>query len=113
MQAHSTVKSHTTTENTQDPTLQFTVNMPPRAASSHLVEGAMAASWDHHDDEEEDGPFHQFHACRAQLASPGKEAEGLLHQMVHSSPTKDGQIDPLWRTTKWLRTVRESTRMTH
>ena len=59
----------------------------------------MAASLDHHSNEEEDGPFYQFHARRVQLASPRKEAEAPLLQVGHSSPTKDGQIDPLWRTT--------------
>ena len=84
------------------PALQSTVNMLPRAASSYSAEGSVAASLDHHSYEEEDGPFHQFHAHRVELGSPGKEAEAPLHQVVHSSPAKDGQIDPLWRTIKWL-----------
>ena len=58
---------------------------------------------DHCSNEEEDGPFHQFHAHRVQLGSPKKEAEVPPCQVVHSSPTKDGQVDPLWRTTKWLK----------
>ena len=80
--------------------LRSTVNMLPRAASSYSAERATAASLDHCCDEEEDGPFHQFHAHRVQLGCPRKEAEVPPCQVVHSSPAKSGQIDPLWRTTK-------------
>ena len=63
----------------------------------------MAASLDHHSEEEGDGSFHQFHAHRVQLVSPRKEAETPLHQVVHSSPSKGSKMDPLWQTTKWLK----------
>ena len=85
------------------PALQSTVNVLPRTASSHSVQGAAAASLNHCSNEEEDGLIHQFHTHRVQLVSPRKEAEAPPCQGVHSSPTKDSQIDPLWRTTKWLK----------
>ena len=67
------------------PALQSTVNVLPTAASSYSAERATAAFLDHYSDEdseEEDGPFHQFHAHRIQLGSPRKEAEAPPHQLV-------------------------------
>ena len=85
------------------PTLWCTMNVLPRAASSHSAKGVVAASLDHCGNEEEDGPLHQFHICRVQLVSSGKELEAPPHQVVQSFPTKDGQIDTLLRATKWLK----------
>ena len=79
------------------------VNVLPRTATSSSAEGAVAASLDHHGEEENDGPLHQFHTCRVQLGSARKEAEMPLHQVVHSSFSKGSKIDPLWQTTKWLK----------
>ena len=72
------------------------VNVPPRAVSYLSAQGAVDASLDHYNEEEEDGPFHQFHTCRVQLGSPRKEAEVPSCQVVGSFPSKGSKIDPLW-----------------
>ena len=54
------------------PTLHSTVNVLPRAASSYSAEGAMAASLDHHSDDDEDGPFSSMPA-EFSLGVPGKK----------------------------------------
>ena len=77
--------------------------MPPRAASSLSTQGTVAASLDHYGEEEGNGPFHQFHTCRVQLGSPRKEGEAAPYQVVCSSPSKGSKVDPLWQTTKWLK----------
>ena len=77
------------------------MNVLPRAASSY--QGATTASLDHCGNEEEDGYFHLFHAHKVQLGTPRKEAGTPLHQVVQSFPAKDGKINPLWQTVKWLK----------
>ena len=84
------------------PTLQSAVNVLPRAASSSSAEGATAVSLDYYEEDEEDGSFHQFHACWVKLASPRREAP--LHWVVHNSPST---TDPLWQTTWWLKSFEE------
>ena len=54
------------------PALQSTVNVPCRPASSS-AEGAVAASLDHHGEEEEDGPFHQFHTTEFSFGVPERK----------------------------------------
>ena len=88
-------------------TLQSAMNMPPRAASSSSAKGAAAASVDYYGEDEEDGSFHQFHTCRVQLGSPRKEREVPPCQVVHNSPSVGNKIDPLWQTTRWLRSCEE------
>ena len=78
--------------------------MPPRAALLSSAEGAMAASLDYYE-EEEDGSFHQFHAHQVQLASPRREAPSCW--VVHNCPS---MIDPLWQTTWWLKSFEEQCR---
>ena len=75
-------------------TLWSTVNVLPRAASSSSAEGTVAASLDHHSDEEEDGPFHQFHTHRVQLGSPRKEAETPHIRWCIALPPRNIKLTP-------------------
>ena len=86
------------------PALLSQVNVPPRKASSSSAKGATATSLDYYGEDEEDGSFHQFHACRVQLGSPREEREAPPHQVVCNFPSV---IDILWQTTRWLRSFEE------
>ena len=85
-------------------TLQSAVNMPLRVVSSSSAKGATAASLDYYGEDEEDGSFHQFHACQLQLVSPRKEREAPPCWVVCNYPYT---IDPLWQTTWWLKSFEE------
>ena len=87
--------------------LQSAVNVLPRAASLSSAKGATATSLDYYGEDEEDGSFQQFHVWQVQLGSPRKEGEAPLHWVVHNSPSAGDKIDPLWQTTRWLRSFRE------
>ena len=42
-----------------------------------------------------------------QRSSTHKETATPLHQVIHSFPTKNNPIDPMWQTTRWLQDCEE------
>ena len=84
------------------------VNVPPRAASSHLAEEVPAMSLDNCKEEDEDESFHQFHCHRVQQSSMHKEITTPPHQVMCASPTKSNWIDLMWQTMRWLQNCETS-----
>ena len=89
------------------PALQSVVNVLPKEASLSSAKGAAATCLDYCGEDKEDGSFHQFHTHQIQLGSPRKETEAPLCQVVCNSFSMCDKIDPLWQTTRWLRSFKE------
>ena len=90
------------------PILQSAVKVTSRVTSSYASTRGVAASLDHHSEEEGDHSFHQYHMNCLKYGSPKQEVAMPPHHVVSSSPAqKDCQVDPLWRTRRWLEECKE------
>ena len=87
------------------PTLQSIVNMPSGAASAHTDGGAMTASLDLGEEDDEE-PFHEFNQHRMQQCGVGEPSEPP--QRVQPCLQKEAQpcpprgLSPEWQTIRWL-----------
>ena len=95
----------TSPHNHEAPALVVTV--PQRVRSSFSIEGAAAVSLDHNDEDMGEEAFHRFHVCRVQLKAPQEKSDAPLCRVVQGPQADGGEVDPLWKTPKWLQCCKE------
>ena len=83
------------------------MNVLQRARSSSSIERVAAASLDHDDKDMGEEAFHRFHACRVPLKAPKEKSDVPPCRVVQGPQADGGEVDPLWKTTKWLQCCKE------
>ena len=75
--------------------------------SSSSTEGVATASLDHDDEDMGEVAFHRFHAHRVQREAPKEKSDVPRCRVVQGPHADGGEVDPLWKTTKWLQHCKE------
>ena len=75
--------------------------------SSSSTEGVAAASSDHDDKDMGKEAFHRFHTPRVQLEAPKEKSDVPPCRVLQGPQADGGEVDPLWKTTKWLQCCEE------
>ena len=78
------------------PTFCSVINMPSVAASAHTGSGAMTASLDLGEDDDEE-PLHEFNQRRMQQCGAGEPSE-----LQRVQPCSRKGLSPEWQTIRWL-----------
>ena len=79
------------------------VSVANRATLSYSVEGAVAATLDHVEEEEEEISFHGFHTNCMQAGGVNQQAGGSSQQVTPGPTTELEPADVTWRAARWLK----------